>query len=146
MSQRKIQEIEAEMDKVKKTGNIGRMMDLVDEHGYIIDKMHEAIADGDLDRIATLEQLSINITHAQFWKSAILSDQLLVIVYQVNKGANVDKIINFAKPRDVPFKIGGTMFSGNLLIYKWANSWKYVNTLNKRLPFKGNKSDRPKKI
>ena len=137
MSNRTIQEIEAEMDEISKTGNIGRMMDLVDEHGNTFDKMHQAIAEGDLDRITELEQLGMNITDAQFWKSAIISDQLLVIVYQVNKGANVDRIIRFAKPKDEPLKIGRIRFSGNQFIWQWAKSWKSANALSKKLPPKG---------
>lgn len=83
MKERKISEIEAEMKEVAKTGNIGKMMDLVDEHGTTFDKMHDAIAACDLDKIAELEELGMNITDAQFWKSAIISNQLLVVVYQV---------------------------------------------------------------
>jgi hypothetical protein len=130
-------EIEAEMDKVSKTGDVGRMMDLVDEHGNTFDKMHDAIAEGDLDRIAELEHLGLNITNEQFWKSAIISDQLLVVVHQVHRGVNINKIINFAKPRTEPFKMGRIVFFGNHLIWQWAKSWKAVNALSKKLPPKG---------
>lgn len=142
---RKITEIEAEMEQAAKTGNIGKMMDLVDEHGNIFDKMHEAIVYGDLDRIAELEDLGINITDAQFSKLAIISNQLLVIVHQVNKGADIDQIIQFSKPRDEPLKIGRISFSGNYLIHKWATSWKTVNVLNKKLPPKGSQPEKPRK-
>ena len=141
---RKITEIEAEMEDVAKTGNIGKMMDLVDEHGNTFDKMHAAIADGDLDRITELEQLGINITDARFLKSAVINNQLLVIIYQVNHGADVDKIIRFAKPRDKPLKIGRISFSGNYLIYRWATSWNTVNFLEEKLPPKGNKGKKTK--
>lgn len=99
--------------------------------------MHDAIAEGDLDRIAELEQLGLKITDEQFWKSAIISDQLLVVVHQVNKGANVDKIIRFARPKDEPLEIGRIRFSGNQLIWQWAKSWKSANALSKKLPPKG---------
>lgn len=137
MGNRTIQEIEAEMDEVSKTGNIGRMMDLVDEHGNTFDKMHQAIAEGNLDRIAELEQLGLNITDAQFWKSAVISGQLLVVVHQVNRGANVVNIIRFAGPKDEPLEIGRIRFSGNQLIWQWAKSWKSANVLSKKLPLKG---------
>lgn len=143
---RKITEIEAEMEQAAKTGNIGKMIDLVDEHGNTFDKMHAAIADGDLDRITELEQLGKDITDTQFSKSAIISNQLLVVVYQVNKGADIDKIIRFSKPRDEPLKIGKINFSGNYLIYKWATSWKNVNVLDKNLPPKGSQPEKPRKI
>lgn len=142
---RKITEIEEEMEEVAKTGNIGKMMDLVDEYGNTFEKMHAAIADGDLDRITELEQFDMDITDAQFSNSAVISNQLLVIVHQVNKGADIDQIIQFSKPTDKPLKIGRVSFSGNHLIHKWATSWKTVNVLNKKLPLKGNKTEKQKK-
>lgn len=121
-------------------------MDLIDEHGNLFDKMYAAIADCDLYRIAELEELGMNIKDEQFWKSAIINNQLLVIVYQVKKGADVDKIIKFSEPKNEPLEIGNITFSGNYLIYKWATSYKSVNALNNKLPQKGNKSDKCKKI
>ena len=144
MSERTIQEIEAEMSQVSKTGNIGRMMNLVDEHGHTFDKMHDAIADGDLDRIAELEQLGLKLTDEQFWRSAIISDQLLVVTQQVNRGVNIDKIIKFAKPRNEPFTMGRIVFFGNQTIWQWAKSWKSVNALNKKLPLKGQSEKKTK--
>ena len=97
MNGRTIQEIETEMDEVSRTGNIGRMMDLVDEHGNTFDKMYQAIIDGDLDRIEELENIGMKITDESFVKAAIIHDQLLVIVYQISKEAEIDMIINFSK-------------------------------------------------
>ncbi|MGE0984355.1 hypothetical protein [Ralstonia pseudosolanacearum] len=141
---RTLKEIEEEMDSVQNTGNIGRMMDLVDEHGNTFDKMHQAIAEGDLDRIAELEKLGMKITDAQFWKSAIISDQLLVIIYQINKGANVNQIINFSRPKDKPMEIGRLRFSGNKTIWQWAKAWKSANELSRKLPQKGQHEKEPK--
>lgn len=134
---RTLKEIKDEMDHYQKLGDLGMVMDLVDEHGNTFDKMHDAIAEGDLDRIAELEQLGLKITDEQFWKSAIISDQLLVIVQQVNRGVNIDKIIKFAKPRDEPFIMGRIRFFGNQTIWQWAKSWKSANALSKKLPPKG---------
>jgi hypothetical protein len=134
---RTLKEIEAEMDHYQELGNLGKVMDLVDEHGNTYDKMHDAIAEGDLDRIAELEQLGLKITDEQFWNSAIISDQLLIIVQQVNRGVGIDKIIKFAEPRDEPFKRGRIVFFGNQTIWQWAKSWKSANALSKRLPPKG---------
>ena len=134
---RTLQEIQKEIDRYKKLGDLGMVMNLIDEHGNTFDKMHDAIAEGDLERIAELEQLGLKITGEQFWKSAIISDQLLVIAHQVNKGVNIDKIIKFAKPRDEPFTMGRIVFFGNQTIWQWAKSWKSANALNKKLPPKG---------
>ncbi|MDO3552052.1 hypothetical protein [Ralstonia pseudosolanacearum] len=138
---RTLKEIEEEMDSVQNTGNIGRMMDLVDEHGNMMDKMYEAIIEGDLDRIRELEDLGIDITEDSFMKTAVLHDQLLVITYQVNKGADVDAVIDFARQKDEPVVFGSMSFSGNDLIWKWARSWKSANALSEKLPAK----DQPEK-
>lgn len=137
MNERTIKEIEAEMDVVQETGDIGRMMDLVDEHGNTFDKMHDAIAECNLDRIAELEQLGLDITDEQFWKAAIISGQLLVVVHQVHRGVDINKIINFSELRTEPLKMGSIVFFGNQLIWQWAKSWKSANALSKKLPPKG---------
>ena len=134
---RTLKEIDNEIDCYKKLGDLGLVMNLVDERGNTFDKMHDAIAEGDLDRIAELEQLGLKITDEQFWKSAIISDQLLVIAQQVSRGVNIDKIIKFAKPRDKPFTLGRIVFFGNQTIWQWAKSWKSANNLSKKLPPKG---------
>jgi hypothetical protein len=145
MNQRTIQEIEAEMEELSNTGNLGRMMDLIDEHGNTLDKMYGAIIEGELERIAELEKLGMNITDEGFLKAAIFNDQLLVVVYQVNKGADVDAIIDFAALKDEPIKVGSTTFSGNQTIWQWAKTWKSANALSEKLPPKG-QSDKNTKI
>lgn len=134
---RTIQEIEAEMELAQETGDLGRVMDLVDEHGNTFDKMYAAIIDGDLDRIADVEKLGINITSEGMVKASIFNDQLLVVVYQVSKGADVDVIIDFAKPKEEPIRVGRTTFSGNQTIWQWAKAWKSANALSEKLPPKG---------
>jgi hypothetical protein len=122
------------------------MMDLVDEHGNTFDKMYQAIIDGDLDRIEELENLGMKITDESLVKAAIIHDQLLVIVYQVNKGADIDMIIDFAKHKDEPLESGTIRFSGSPLIWQWAKSWKSASALSKKLPPKNQKSDSTTKI
>lgn len=146
MTDRTIQEIQAEINEISTAGNIGRMMDLVDEHGNIFDKMYHAIIDGDLIRIAELEKFGMEITDEGFVKAAIIHDQLLVIGYQVSKGAEIDIIIQFAKPKDEPSISGNISFSGSQLIWQWAKSWKSANALSEKLPVKGQKSNGLTKI
>jgi hypothetical protein len=66
------------MEIAQNTGNVGRMMYLIDEHGSTIEKMYAAIIDGDVDRVQELEQLGIVITDDCYLKAAILHDQLEV--------------------------------------------------------------------
>jgi hypothetical protein len=137
MNQRTIQEIEAEMEELSNTGNLGRMMDLVDEHGYTIDRMYGAIIEGDLEKIQKLEPLGMDITEDCYVKAAIIHEQLLVVIYQVNKGADVDLVIDFAAPREEPLIEGNIYFSGSQVIWQWAKCWRSVKILNDKLPLKG---------
>ena len=73
---RTLKEIEEEIDRNVPLGNIGRVMDLVDEHGNTIDKMYQAIIDGDLEQAIKLTELGMNLIEEQFVKAAILHDQL----------------------------------------------------------------------
>lgn len=43
---RSLKEIEDDMDHHRTPGEIGTVMDLVDEHGNTIDRMYEAIMEG----------------------------------------------------------------------------------------------------
>ena len=137
MNQRTIQEIEAEMEELSNTGNLGRMMDLIDEHGNTIDKMYGAIIEGDLDKIQKLEPLGMDITEDCYVKSAIIHEQLLVVIYQVNKGANVDLVIDFAASREEPLIRGNIYYSGSPVIWKWAKCWQSAKVLSDKLPLKG---------
>lgn len=112
MKERTLREIEEEMDAIIPTGSIGRMLDLVDEHGNTIDKMFHAIFDGKLERIYELEKLGIDITEKSFLKAAIKHDQLLVACHQVHKGADINAIIELSENYD------------NQNILQWARSWK----------------------
>lgn len=115
---RTLKEIEEEIDKNVPLGNIGSVMDLVDEHGNTIDQMFYAIFDGDLDRIYDLEQLGIDITGESFVVAAVRNDQLIVVANQVRRGLNVDLLINIAERE------------GNQLIWNWAKCWKSVEARN----------------
>jgi hypothetical protein len=137
MNQRTIQEIEAEMEELSNTGNLGRMMDLVDEHGNTLDKMYGAIIKGDTRKIKTLESLGIDITEDCYVKAAIIHEQLLVVIYQINKGADVDLVIDFAAPREEPLISGNIYFSGSQVILQWAKCWQSAKVLSDKLPLKG---------
>lgn len=115
---RTLKEIEEEIDRNVSLGNIGRVMDLVDEHGNTIDQMVYAIFDGDLDRIYELEKLGIDITGESFVVAAVRNDQLMVVANQVRRGLNIDLLINIAERE------------GNQLIWNWAKCWKSVEARN----------------
>ncbi|WP_175789419.1 hypothetical protein [Burkholderia cenocepacia] len=134
---RTLKEIEDDMDHYGALGEIGTVMDLVDEHGNTIDKMYEAIMEGDLERALELEKLGMDITENHFVKAAILHDQLLVVAHQVNNGADVELVIDFAKPREEPLIEGNISFSGGQAIWQWARCWQSVNALSEKLPPKG---------
>jgi len=97
MRERPLSEIEADLEYYSDLGKIGRVMNLVNEHGTTFDKMHIAIKEGDFERIEFLESLGINITDDSFLKTAVEHEQLLLISYQINKGASAETINEFAK-------------------------------------------------
>jgi hypothetical protein len=134
---RTLKEIEEEIDRNVPLGNIGRVMDLVDEHGNTIDKMYQAIIDGDLEQAIKLTELGMNLIEEQFVKAAILHDQLHIVAHQVNTGADVELVIDFAAPREEPLVEGNISFSGSQVIWQWARCWQSVNALNDKLPPKG---------
>lgn len=119
MKERTLKEIETEIDAVVPTGNIGRVMDLVDEHGHTIDKMFYAIFDCDLERIYELENLGIDVTQDSFVKAAIKHDQLLVVCHQVHQGASIDTVIEYAENYE------------SQRIWQWAKSWKKTHFIPK---------------
>jgi len=115
---RTLKEIEDEMDQHVPLGNIGKVMDLVDEHGNTMDQMFYAIYDGDLDRICYLEQFGIDVTGESFVVAAVRNDQLMVVANQVRRGLDVDLLITIAERE------------GNQLIWNWAKCWKSVEARN----------------
>ncbi|WP_279211865.1 hypothetical protein [Delftia acidovorans] len=100
MKERSLKEIEEKMDQHATQGNIGEVMDLVDEHGNTFDKMFYAVCEGNLLRIYDLEALGIDITEKQFLKAAIKHDQHDVLYHQVKKGVGLDDVIELAKDYD----------------------------------------------
>lgn len=119
MKERTLKEIEQEIEATSPTGNVGKVMDLVDEHGNTIDSMFHAILDGNIERIYELETLGIDVTEDSFVNLAIKHDQLLIVCHQVHKGANINVVINYANE----YKIGR--------IWQWATSWKKVHSTQK---------------
>lgn len=118
MNERTLVKIEEEIVIYAEQGNLGKVMDLVDEHGNTIDQMLRAILNGDLDEIYYLEQFGIDITEEHFVLAAVRNDQLMVIANQVRRGLNADRLIEIADKE------------GNQLIFQWAKCWKSVNAHN----------------
>lgn len=112
MKERTLKEIEEEMDRNAVQGNIGTVMDLVDEHGNTFDKMFYAVCEGDLERIGELEALGVDITNKALLKAAIKHNQQLVVYHQVKQGVALDDVIELAKDYD------------NLPIEQWAKFCK----------------------
>ena len=109
---RTLKEIEDDIDKNVPLGNIGKVMDLVDEHGNTIDKMFYAVIDGDLERIHEMENLGIDITDRSLLKAAIKHNQTLVVYHQVKKGANLVVVIEISRDYE------------NIPIEQWAKFCK----------------------
>jgi hypothetical protein len=112
MKERTLKEIEDEMDATVPTGNVGKVMDLVDEHGNTFDKMFYAIEEGNLERVIELEALGIDITEKRFISVAIKHDQELILFHQISQGASVDDVIDLAKEHEKDF------------ILQWAELFK----------------------
>ncbi|ATI28171.1 hypothetical protein CR47_0212170 [Ralstonia solanacearum] len=85
------------MEKHSKEGNIGKVMDLVDEHGNTFDKMAFACVDGNLGRVIELENLGVNCTDRGFIKAAVKHNQEVIVLHQVKQGASLDEVIEVAK-------------------------------------------------
>ena len=94
---RSLKEIKEEMDRNVPLRNIGKVMDLVDEHDNTMEEMFNAIIDGDLDRLYYLEQFGIDITGESFVVAAVRNDQLMVVANQVRRGLDINLLINIAE-------------------------------------------------
>lgn len=97
MKERTLKEIEDEIDSTVPTGNIGKVMDLVDEHGNTYDKMHYAIEKGDLKRVMELEKLGVSSAESRFVMVAVKYEQNLIVFHQVKQGASLKVVIELAK-------------------------------------------------
>lgn len=85
MKERTLKEIEEKIDAAALTGDVGRVMDLIDEHGNTMDKMFHAISSGDIERVQELEELGIDLTQNSFLMAAVDHGQLPILRYQVQK-------------------------------------------------------------
>jgi len=85
MTARTISEMQREMDEQCELGNIGAVMDLVDEMGNLEDRTLKAIAIGDLQAIQHLEALGVDVHGANgfFYRKAIRSAHLDVVRYSL---------------------------------------------------------------
>lgn len=97
MKERTLKEIEDEMAIRSEQGEIGRVMDLVDEHGNTFDKMHQAIEEGDLKRVMELEKLGVNSAEERFVKVAVMYDRNLIVYHQVKQGASLHDVVELAR-------------------------------------------------
>ena len=132
------------MDHYGALGEIGTVLDLVDKHGNTIDQMYKAIIEGNLEQALELTELGMDLTEKQFVKAAILHDQLHIVAHQVNNGADVELVIDFAKPREEPLIEGNIHFTGSQVIWQWARCWQSANALNEKLPPKGQSEKKTK--
>jgi hypothetical protein len=111
MQEKTLKEIEEEMDCNAKQGNIGKVMDLVDEHGNTFDRMHYAIEEGNIERVIELEKLGLNITDRAFLQTAIKHGKNIIVFHQAKKGANLDDVIELAKEHHRDFILQWAKFA-----------------------------------
>jgi len=112
MKERTLAEIMKEMDHHVNKGNLGKVMDLVDDHGNLIDRMEYAIIDGDLELVGHLETLGVNSIHERFIRVAIRAKDFDILQHHILMGANIDEIIEFSSQMQVP------------LVELWAHAHK----------------------
>ncbi|MCA7983695.1 MULTISPECIES: ankyrin repeat domain-containing protein [Burkholderia cepacia complex] len=89
MSDRTVSKIEEEMEQYQEEGNVGKVMDLVDELGNLGDRLCTACAHADWEEIQHLESLGMDLTENTFLKVAAKYGQPEVIMYLADKGADV---------------------------------------------------------
>ncbi|WP_459190583.1 ankyrin repeat domain-containing protein [Ralstonia pseudosolanacearum] len=86
---RTVSEIEAEMEYHQEDGNLGKVMDLVDEIGNMQDRLYTAIAKGDLEGVLYFESLGFALDEPHYLKVASQSNQCEVIELLVHKGIDI---------------------------------------------------------
>ncbi|MGE1002648.1 ankyrin repeat domain-containing protein [Ralstonia pseudosolanacearum] len=88
MGDRPVWEIEEEMESHQQEGNVGAVMDLVDELGNMQDKLFAAVVDGDLNDILYYESLGFDITDSSYLKVAAQYGQCKIIEFLINQGSD----------------------------------------------------------
>ena len=89
MTARTTSEMQREMDEQSELGNIGAVMDLVDEMGNLEHRALKAIALGNLVEIRHLEARGVDVhsVNGFFYRKAIRSRHLDVVRYFIDRGA-----------------------------------------------------------
>ncbi|MDM8356191.1 ankyrin repeat domain-containing protein [Pandoraea communis] len=98
MKIRTLQDIEKEMDCHQKKGNLGVVMDLVDEHGQIMDGFKNAIHGGDLVDLVTYQCLGVDLRYDDDFplRLAAFCGQESIVQYLAERGADVQSHDNEA--------------------------------------------------
>lgn len=89
MSDRTVSEIEEEMGQYQQEGNLGKVMDLVDEVGNMGDRLTLAITNGDLDGALYFESLGFDLSEPFYLKIAAKYGQCEVIKHLIQCGSDV---------------------------------------------------------
>ncbi|MHA6860360.1 ankyrin repeat domain-containing protein [Ralstonia pseudosolanacearum] len=82
-------EIEEEMDYHQEEGNLGAVMDLVDELGNMGDRLTLAISNGDLDGVLYFASLGFDIREPFYLRIAAKYGQCKLIDYLVRHGSDI---------------------------------------------------------
>lgn len=97
---RTVSEIEEEMEQYQEEGNLGKVMDLVDELGNMQDRLYKAIAEGDLNEALYFNSLGFDLREAACLRVAAKYGQCKLIGYLIRNGtdvhANGDEALCFA--------------------------------------------------
>ncbi|WP_334036103.1 ankyrin repeat domain-containing protein [Burkholderia orbicola] len=86
---RTVSEIEEEMEQYQEEGNLGKVMDLVDELGNMQDRLYKAIAEGDLNEALYFDSLGFDLREATCLRVAAKYGQCKLIGYLIRNGADV---------------------------------------------------------
>ena len=89
MGDRPVWEIEEEMEYHQEEGNIGAVMDLVDEMGNMQDRLYGAVANGDINDVLYYDSLGFDITDPSYLNVAVQYGQCKMIDFLINQGTDV---------------------------------------------------------
>ena len=89
MNDRTVSEIEEEMEQYQEEGNLGKVMDLVDELGNLDDRLCDACAYADWEEIKHLKSLGVDLTSITFLAPAAKFGQTEVIKYLIQHGSDI---------------------------------------------------------
>ncbi|UZF16110.1 ankyrin repeat domain-containing protein [Ralstonia pseudosolanacearum] len=89
MRDRTVIEIEEEMDRHQEEGNLGAVMNLVDELGNMGDRLTAAITKGDLSSTLYFESLGFDLKEPYYLKIAAKYGQCEIIKHLIQCGSDV---------------------------------------------------------